>query len=1358
MPKHLSDLSIVEKNAFELMIQVISETPKQYNKNMKFLDSMIFDRFYKQNLGSQKSKQRDVGKSTSIPSLDFQGQIFQDHKPTGHIFKDLNYGDGYFIFQNPFRIEQAERWQRVFFDQIMDSYRDHILNKSYENPCKPSYLDAEELAFFNLILMCGNYFEVMAPYREIKDELKEAAENAGYNDEDKSSNNRRLGTEEDNNKSKDKSAGKTNNKKKNERSENKKTTDDTFGDSNRKKKRPGSMTSLDLNENKLLKSGEKESGKKSVMTNSPSKSVHRTKKHLPTISFFTSKKAQKMKAEKDKKRKKNKAWKAIKYLGNNLLFNQFNPYFYEYDEEVDNWSSFKRIEEYDIYGGLHKQFRAFIRKLIYDRNRNKNRKIDSNKVINILFPVKRSSMYEELAIPRIYYQLFTMKLIKMKLNHLKIYTRCFMTDEKDKIFMVIKALRQALEAEAEAQKLSKQVEIGFVDLGSLQPVDRYLRPILLKPRAVKDFTASENIPADENVQLIKNDAFNEKKIANLFRNVHVMTNNELRNHIEKISKKQKFLLREVYGLVRQRAVLRNQGKIEMNQNLDRRTWEAVYVYFTTFQYWTRRILPLYDSEKYRDMFPFLMRMAYQKAIGDTNQAMLIAENNLINHCFNTFKTIKFLQNFWGRMGLKPLMPWYPYERSGNSHVFKTYEVNENGDRSIFNDQERIGLVFKHIEKSICLEMLLNQKVIMDISPLHDPFLLIGQTKTQLFNQVHEKLDVDDDEDEDDILRQIEREKNQNTKLKIDVLLNLMSDEGLQSDFIGKSLSEECSFKLFRPFSFPIDKIKDYFGEKVAIYFLYIKTQSKSMLYTSFILVVLDFIRQQAFDTMLNYPQLEIERAKEIERLKGEGADISAYPPKLNYMIEKNWIILMAFVIMIWSTMFVNRWERVELMWNTKQGNDTEKVAKTERPFQNKSAYLRRDLASSNPNFRVDKVKDRAFRTMITFLITIALTIASILTTFIVFEFKLDLYKRFVKKEIQFILVTWIPVTLNIVFIAILKPFFEWVALKTVNFEKHQYREEFETSFIKKTFTFLSANYFISFVIIAFIKPYLGHFLPKDSPDTYIVESLEVCISTRDVKLMKCYGELNTQVRSIFIIIVVNSIFEIFVPKIKLIWRSFNTRLKRRRYIWGTADKMIIRESLKDDYMQSFDIDGSTMDLATPVIEYAFLSLFGLAFPLAFPILMGLEIAQIHTDKFKLFYLLRRPIPREATGIGFWKIILQVISNLSIVVNSAILVFTGNVFYSDDPELREEMQTIKTGDKFIHFCLLTFVFYAFKMLINQLTGSVPRKYRKVKQRQKIKMNLVFNKEKHDDSIYLSKCGLLPSDLSKKGRSNMYADCK
>ena len=70
--------------------------------------------------------------------------------------------------------------------------------------------------------------------------------------------------------------------------------------------------------------------------------------------------------------------------------------------------------------------------------------------------------------------------------------------------------------------------------------------------------------------------------------------------------------------------------------------------------------------------------------------------------------------------------------------------------------------------------------------------------------------------------------------------------------------------------------------------------------------------------------------------------------------------------------------------------------------------------------------------------------------------------------------------------------------------------------------------------------------------------------------------------------------------------------------------------------------GTMADYGEIIIQYGFLVLFGLAFPLAAVINLVNNVLEFRTDTFKILALGRRPRVEIGTSIGRWLDIVQVL--------------------------------------------------------------------------------------------------------------------
>lgn len=65
----------------------------------------------------------------------------------------------------------------------------------------------------------------------------------------------------------------------------------------------------------------------------------------------------------------------------------------------------------------------------------------------------------------------------------------------------------------------------------------------------------------------------------------------------------------------------------------------------------------------------------------------------------------------------------------------------------------------------------------------------------------------------------------------------MQDEAESTDFDAESLEEEARFNYRIPWHIPIDTIRDYYGEKIAMFFDFLSFYTKNLWYMAIIGII-----------------------------------------------------------------------------------------------------------------------------------------------------------------------------------------------------------------------------------------------------------------------------------------------------------------------------------------------------------------------------------------------------------------------------------------------------------------------------------------------------------------------------------------
>ena len=79
-----------------------------------------------------------------------------------------------------------------------------------------------------------------------------------------------------------------------------------------------------------------------------------------------------------------------------------------------------------------------------------------------------------------------------------------------------------------------------------------------------------------------------------------------------------------------------------------------------------------------------------------------------------------------------------------------------------------------------------------------------------------------------------------------------------------------------------------------------------------------------------------------------------------------------------------------------------------------------------------------------------------------------------------------------------------------------------------------------------------------------------------------------------------------------------------------------------------------MDYAELAVQFGYITLFVVAFPLAPLLALANNYVEFRSDAFKLLTQMQRPVPRGAEDIGSWQGVFTTISCIAVVTNSALV--------------------------------------------------------------------------------------------------------
>jgi len=564
--------------------------------------------------------------------------------------------------------------------------------------------------------------------------------------------------------------------------------------------------------------------------------------------------------------------------------------------------------------------------------------------------------------------------------------------------------------------------------------------------------------------------------------------------------------------------------------------------------------------------------------------------------------------------LKPFQNIYaPYDKEradSNEIPYKTYDVGP------FRNCDRIDLIHNIIENAyemngagMNLATLIREKAVITVFPLHDYSKLLT----------------------------------------------------LQKDWI--------KLRMF-PGDQPNNKIRDYFGAKIALYFCFLNH------YTLWLIPA-------AVAGMISWI-------------------VTAYASSNPDNISVPYFTIF---MCIWATLFIETWKRKRFRQTSKWGMVGYRSKEQPRPEFKLVASHRESAVTGRQEEYYPKRK--LFMAMC-LSVSVVTTFISIVVIAVVacYLFRANIsfpypegkyYIRYGDGVDDFVALGMVIASfLNAIQIMILDIVYGKVAVWLTNRENHATESKFEDSLIGKTFCFRFVNSYMSLFYIAFMKEYLS-----------IVWKEKMCEPN-------CISELNLSLGIIFFTnISVGNITEIFIPFLlaKYKEKQLLGKVKKQQQegtpltpppAMETTQPIAAMQtttppptSVSDGIGQSTggssgDVEedaaaapndaptrlslveaqylqieydptmGSFNDYNEMVLQFGYCTLFVAAFPLATVLALANNFVESRVDAWKLCQTHRRPWPVGAEDIGTWLVFLKIMSILAIVTNMAIFCFTGSL--------------------------------------------------------------------------------------------------
>ncbi|XP_011212703.2 anoctamin-1 isoform X1 [Bactrocera dorsalis] len=470
---------------------------------------------------------------------------------------------------------------------------------------------------------------------------------------------------------------------------------------------------------------------------------------------------------------------------------------------------------------------------------------------------------------------------------------------------------------------------------------------------------------------------------------------------------------------------------------------------------------------------------------------------------------------------------------------------------------------------------------------------------------------------------------------------------------------------------PLDSIKEYFGAKVALYFAWLGFYTHMLIPVS-VLGILCFIygivtwssdpisRQICNDNQTTLMCPQCDRNCDYWLLEK-----TCNSSKMNYLIDNNITVVFASIMALWAVVYLELWKRYSATLVHRWGLTTfSKHVEHPRPQYLSKLQKHKDITErwkKSNNILEPDVPFWRIKFLPSF------TSYSIMVLFICVSliaiFSMIVY-RMAQKASHSILgsdnsmtykIMVLPMTagiIDLIVISMLDYVYTSLAVYLTNMEYCRTQTQYDESLTVKNYIFQFVNYYSSLFYIAFLK---GKFVGYPAKYNRILGFRQ-----EECNPGGCLMELCMQ---LVIIMVgkqaVNAIVEMLFPYIMRCIRKLSARMGMRKV--ESEEKLISCNQWTEDYhLEPSNTNSLFSEYLEMVLQFGFITLFGLAFPLAPLLALINNVIEVRLDAIKMLRLIRRPVAQRASNIGVWYNMMAIVARIAVASSAMIIAFSTNL--------------------------------------------------------------------------------------------------
>lgn len=439
----------------------------------------------------------------------------------------------------------------------------------------------------------------------------------------------------------------------------------------------------------------------------------------------------------------------------------------------------------------------------------------------------------------------------------------------------------------------------------------------------------------------------------------------------------------------------------------------------------------------------------------------------------------------------------------------------------------------------------------------------------------------------------------------------------------------------------INTIRNFFGEKVSFYFLWLLNLNIWLIFPGILGIVLTII------SMSTGKALENNDVESFGHIRINYYDISLF--------------VFSFVITVWATLFLKIWKQKEKLFTYFWGMESYQQNEPDQESFEPDKHVHFIFDQKVP--LQSKAKQR-FKKFLAYLVVGFMIALTIFLVYLLFKLKASKTNGGKVKSLKWSIII---ASINAVLIKVMSIIYEFIAKRLTLWENHEKHSQMESSLAIKIVMFEFVNNYFPIYYIGFVKPY----------------TFEFCVDNN------CLKEIQIQLYTTMFVKVLINIVEIGLPLLKHHW-------KKRNYIKNLKQKLNLPEETEiiiaphshEHQMLCDDFHTFIYEYNEVIILFGYVCFFSVAAPLTPLIIFVLTYMERFVDSYKIFYLQRVLIISGSSGIEIYNSILKVFYFMGMLTNVALVLFTNpNLINVEEYQTKSLLDNNDFIVKIIIFALL-----------------------------------------------------------------------